>query len=97
MNRSRAKILSVAFVLLATLSITGPAVAANGRPFIWPTTGRITQPYGCTGFTGGKLQSLAHHNFHVPLDDMGIVESIHLTAFHWVVDNLYARIGLEMK
>ena len=50
---------------------------------------------GCTGFTGGKLRTLAKHSFHVPLDDMGIVESIHLTAFHWVVDNLYRRIGLE--
>ncbi len=49
--------------------------------------------FGCTGFSGGKLQTLAHHNLHVPLDDMGIVESIHLTAFHWVVDNLYARIA----
>jgi len=49
---------------------------------------------GCTGFTGGKLKSLAKLNLHVPLDDMGIVESIHLTAFHWVVDNLHKRIGL---
>jgi D-sedoheptulose 7-phosphate isomerase len=31
----------------------------------------------------------------VPLDDMGIVESIHLTAFHWVVDNLHKRIGMN--
>src|SRR3984893_1252599 len=50
--------------------------------------------FGCTGFTGGKLKNLAQLNLHVPLDDMGIVESIHLTAFHWVVDNLYGRIGL---
>lgn len=50
--------------------------------------------FGCTGFSGGKLKTLAQHNLHVPLDDMGIVESIHLTAFHWVVDNLHARIGL---
>jgi D-sedoheptulose 7-phosphate isomerase len=50
--------------------------------------------FGCTGFTGGKLRSLAQQNLHVPLDDMGIVESIHLTAFHWVVDNLHARISL---
>jgi hypothetical protein len=27
------------------------------------------------------------------MDDMGIVESIHLTVFHWVLDNLYARIN----
>jgi D-sedoheptulose 7-phosphate isomerase len=46
---------------------------------------------GCTGFAGGKLRKLAQRNFHVPLEDMGIVESIHLAAFHWVVDNLHAR------
>ena len=51
--------------------------------------------FGCTGFSGGKLRSLAQHNFHVPLDDMGIVESIHLTAFHWIVDDLHRRISLE--
>ncbi len=49
--------------------------------------------FGCTGFSGGKLRALAHHGLHVPLDDMGIVESIHLAAFHWVVDNLHARLA----
>lgn len=49
--------------------------------------------FGCTGFSGGKLRQLAHYHFHVPIDDMGIVESIHLTVFHWVLDNLYARIN----
>ena len=50
--------------------------------------------FGCTGFNGGKLRQLAHQGLHVPLDDMGIVESIHLTAFHWVVDDLHRRISL---
>ncbi len=50
--------------------------------------------FGCTGFDGGKLRKLAHQGLHVALDDMGIVESVHLTAFHWVVDRLHARIGL---
>lgn len=50
--------------------------------------------FGCTGFSGGKLRNLARNGLHVPLDDMGIVESIHLTAFHWVVDDLYRRISL---
>ena len=64
-----------------------------------PACRRVGQParpdtFGCTGFSGGKLKTLAQHNFHVPLDDMGIVESIHLTAFHWIVDHLHARIGL---
>ncbi len=50
--------------------------------------------YGCTGFDGGKLRKVAQKGLHVPLDDMGIVESIHLTAFHWVVDDLHRRISL---
>ena len=50
--------------------------------------------FGCTGFSGGKLRGLAQQGLHVPLDDMGIVESIHLTAFHWIVDDLHRRIGL---
>jgi len=50
--------------------------------------------FGCTGFNGGKLRALTHQGLHVPLDDMGIVESIHLTAFHWVVDDLHRRISL---
>jgi D-sedoheptulose 7-phosphate isomerase len=53
------------------------------------------ETFGCTGFNGGKLRALAHRGLHVPLDDMGIVESIHLTAFHWVVDNLHARLALD--
>ena len=51
--------------------------------------------FGCTGFGGGKLRGLAQRGLHVPLDDMGIVETIHLAAFHWVVDDLHRRIGLN--
>jgi D-sedoheptulose 7-phosphate isomerase len=50
--------------------------------------------FGCTGFGGGKLRTLAQQGLHVPLDDMGIVETIHLAAFHWVVDDLHRRISL---
>jgi D-sedoheptulose 7-phosphate isomerase len=63
------------------------------RAVEWANRNGVTT-FGCTGFSGGKLQALARHNLHVPLDDMGIVESIHLTAFHWIVDNLHARISL---
>jgi len=50
--------------------------------------------FGCTGFSGGKLRTLVQQGLHVPLDDMGIVESIHLTAFHWIVGDLHRRISL---
>ena len=63
------------------------------RAVEWANAHGLTT-YGCTGFSGGKLRGLAHHGLHVPLDDMGIVESIHLTAFHWVVDDTYRRISL---
>jgi D-sedoheptulose 7-phosphate isomerase len=63
------------------------------RAVEWANKHDVTT-FGCTGFSGGKLRGLAHHGLHVPLDDMGIVESIHLTAFHWVVDDLHRRISL---
>jgi D-sedoheptulose 7-phosphate isomerase len=53
--------------------------------------------YGCTGFDGGQLRHLAQKCFHVPLHDMGLVESLHLTAFHWIVDNLYRRISIDSE
>jgi D-sedoheptulose 7-phosphate isomerase len=64
------------------------------RAVEWANRHGVTT-FGCTGFSGGKLRTMAHHNLHVPLDDMGIVESIHLTAFHWVVDDMYRRVSLE--
>ncbi|HEY7328281.1 MAG TPA: SIS domain-containing protein [Gemmataceae bacterium] len=76
------------------IAISGSGNSPNIlRAVEWANQNGLTT-YGCTGYSGGKLRTLAHHNFHVPLDDMGIVESIHLTAFHWVVDNLHKRISL---
>ncbi len=49
--------------------------------------------WGITGFDGGRLREIADFNLHVPLADMGMVESIHLVAFHWVLDDVYARIN----
>jgi D-sedoheptulose 7-phosphate isomerase len=52
--------------------------------------------FGCTGFSGGKLRGMARKCLHVPLDDMGIVETVHLAAFHWVVDDLHRRVGMGL-
>ncbi|HID78234.1 MAG TPA: SIS domain-containing protein, partial [Planctomycetaceae bacterium] len=48
---------------------------------------------GVTGYDGGKLKAMARYSLHVPLDDMAMVESIHLCLAHWLVDDLYARIN----
>jgi D-sedoheptulose 7-phosphate isomerase len=49
--------------------------------------------FGLTGYDGGQLRRSAHCGLHVPLDDMGMVESIHLCLFHWVLNDVYARIN----
>jgi D-sedoheptulose 7-phosphate isomerase len=73
------------------IAISGSGNSKNIlRSVEWANANGLTT-FGCTGFTGGALQTLAHHNLHVPLDDMGIVETVHLAAFHWVVDDLYRR------
>lgn len=49
--------------------------------------------WGITGYSGGKLKSLGQKNLHVPLDDMGMVESIHLVTFHWILNDIFGRIN----
>lgn len=49
--------------------------------------------FGLTGYSGGKLKAMQQHGLHVDLDDMGMVESIHLCLFHWVLNDVFARIN----
>jgi len=51
--------------------------------------------FGMTGYDGGRLKELQQHGLHVALDDMAMVESIHLAVCHWIVDDLSARINRE--
>jgi D-sedoheptulose 7-phosphate isomerase len=51
--------------------------------------------FGLTGYRGGKLKAMQQHGLHVDLDDMGMVESIHLCVFHWVLNDVYARMNRE--
>jgi D-sedoheptulose 7-phosphate isomerase len=51
--------------------------------------------FGLTGYGGGKLREMQQDGLHVALDDMGMVESIHLCLFHWVLNDVYARINRE--
>jgi D-sedoheptulose 7-phosphate isomerase len=51
--------------------------------------------FGLTGYSGGKLRNMAQSGLHVPLNDMGMVESIHLCLFHWVLNDVFARINHE--
>lgn len=51
--------------------------------------------FGLTGFGGGKLKAMQQDGLHVALDDMGMVESLHLAVFHWVLNDVFARINSE--
>jgi D-sedoheptulose 7-phosphate isomerase len=51
--------------------------------------------FGLTGYDGGRLKALQHDGLHVDLNDMGMVESIHLCLHHWVLNDVYARINRE--
>ena len=49
--------------------------------------------FGLTGYDGGCLKQRQQHGLHVALDDMGMVESIHLCLFYWILNDVYARIN----
>ncbi len=48
--------------------------------------------FGLSGFDGGKLKQIQQDGVHVPVHDMGMAESIHLSLFHWVLNDVYARV-----
>ena len=51
--------------------------------------------FGLTGYDGGKLKGKQQDGLHLDLPDMGMVESIHLGLFHWVLNDVFARINRE--
>lgn len=57
----------------------------------WANEHRLNT-WGVTGFDGGRLMALARSRLHVPVNDMGLVESIHLLLFHWVLGEVRARL-----
>lgn len=51
--------------------------------------------FGMTGYNGGKLKEIQQDGLHIDLDDMGMVESVHLCLHHWVLNDVFARINSE--
>jgi D-sedoheptulose 7-phosphate isomerase len=78
------------------LAISGSGNSPNILKAVdWANRSGLTT-VGFTGFSGGKLKTLAHHNLHVAIDDMGIVESLHQVVFHWLIDDLYRRFSAKV-
>ncbi len=77
------------------LAISGSGNSPNIIKAVdWANENGLTT-VGFTGFSGGKLKDLAHHNVHAAIDDMGIVESLHQVVFHWIIDDLYRRFSAK--
>jgi len=75
------------------IAISGSGNSANVIHAVeWGNRHQLTT-FGLTGYDGGKLKQLQQDGLHVDLDDMGMVESIHLCLFHWVLNDLFARIN----
>jgi len=47
---------------------------------------------GVTGFDGGKLKQISDYSVHIPVNDFGIVESLHSIIFHFLVFKLRDKI-----
>lgn len=75
------------------IGISGSGNSANIlRAIDWANRHGL-KTVGICGFSGGRLKDLAQHVVHVPSDDMGLVESAHLGLYHWVLDDVFARIN----
>ena len=46
-----------------------------------------------TGFDGGKLRQTDHAGISVPLDDMSMIENVHVCVIHWGVYDMRARVN----
>ena len=77
------------------IAISGSGNSPNVLHAVDWANRRGLKTFGLTGYSGGKLRALAQEGLHVPLDDMGMVESIHLCLFHWVLNDVFARINHE--
>jgi len=75
------------------LAISGSGNSPNIIKAVDWANGHGLTTVGITGYSGGMLRGLAQHSLHVPLDDMGTVESIHLVVFHWIIGDLFRRIS----
>jgi murein DD-endopeptidase MepM/ murein hydrolase activator NlpD len=93
----RPAVISIAFALVATLAVGAPTVGqdavpgvAQPKPFIWPTTGRVTQPFGCTGFWAEPRYGSCRH-FHGGID----IADKQGTPIHAAADGVVTHVGWD--
>ena len=88
-NRSAA----VLFAALALVLWVAPAAGTDSSirvPMMWPTVGRVTQPYGCTGFYAEPRRGNCRH-FHLGID----VANRSGTPIRAVADGVVTHVGWD--
>ena len=75
------------------IAISGSGNSANVLNAVDWANRHGLQTFGLSGFDGGRLAEMVQDGLHVDTHDMGMVESLHLCVFHWVLDDVYARIN----
>lgn len=72
------------------ISISGSGNSPNIlRTVEWANANGL-RTFAFTGYDGGKLRKLSQRSIHVPSFNMGMVESVHLAVFHYLLDTLHA-------
>jgi D-sedoheptulose 7-phosphate isomerase len=75
------------------LAISGSGNSSNVlRAVEWAKLQAVTT-FALTGYDGGQLKQIVDDCIHIPLHDMGMVETIHLAIGHWLIDDLAARVN----
>jgi D-sedoheptulose 7-phosphate isomerase len=75
------------------IAISGSGNSPNIlRAVRWANEHEI-ETFAVTGFSGGQLKAIAKQSLHCRCNDMGVVESLHSIAFHYVVGCVYGLIS----
>lgn len=77
----------------ALIAISGSGNSPNILKAVdWANRHNVST-FGLSGYDGGKLKTMQNDGLCVDLNDMGMVESIHLAIFHWVLNDVHAKIN----
>ena len=71
------------------IAISGSGNSANVIRAAEYAKERKNQVIGLTGYAGGKLMALSDIKLHIPLDDMQVVEDLHMVFDHLMMSILY--------